>query len=220
VKNHRPLRSSCLWISLLLLFGLANSRGTKAADISTAPIAGVGQDPRSAIADLDGDFLPDTASVQAGLSTGSMSTYWIRVHVAAGLRSFPLVAPALGLVIKARTVNGRNAADLVLATAWSKRPVAVFRNDGHGNFSRAEPTPPGSFNDSKSRLHSSKDPATSTAGVPPQSRTSICVEERELRNELSPSELIPSSNPGFPVSPFSVAHSGRAPPSAIPYLIT
>jgi hypothetical protein len=197
--------------------GLVGSRAAKAEDIPNAPLTSVAQGPQSAIADLDGDLLPDSASIQAGQSSGSMSTYWIQVHVAAGLRSFPIVAPTFGLVIKARTVNGRNAADLVLATAWSRRPVAVFRNDGRGNFSRSEPSTPGSLNDSRDRLDSSTNLATVTAGVPPLSRADICAEERDLLDKRSPSGLIPPSSPGFPVSPFAVSHSCRAPPVAVPY---
>jgi hypothetical protein len=217
IVNCRPPRSLSVWIALLLLFGLVEGRAAKAAENSNAPLTSAAQGPQSAIADLDGDYLPDTARIQAGQSSGSMSTYWIQVHVAAGLRSFPIVAPAFGLVIKARTVNGRNAADLVLATAWSRRPVAVLRNDGHGNFSRAEPTSPGSLNDSTTNLDSSTNLATVTGGVPPQSRADICAEERDLLDDRAPCGLIPPSSPGFPVTAFSVSHSGRAPPSPVPH---
>jgi hypothetical protein len=218
VQNRWPVRGLSLWFCLLLLFGLEGSRTARAADIPNAPLTSVGQGAQSAIADLDGDHLPDSASVQSGPGAGSMSTYWIQVHVAAGLRSFPVVAPAIGLMIKARAVDGRNAADLVLTTVWSRQPVAVFRNDGHGNFSRAEPSALGSFSDSTDRLNSSTNLATVTAGVPPLSRADICAEERDLLDERSPSALIPPSSTRFPVSPFAVSHSCRAPPVAVPYL--
>jgi hypothetical protein len=217
VGDRWPVRGLSLSFCLLLLFGMAGSRAAKAADIPNAPLTTAAQGPQFAIADLDGDHLPDSASVQSGPGAGSMSTYWIQIHVAAGLRSFPVVAPAIGLMIKARAVDGRNAADLVLTTVWSRRPVAVFQNDGHGNFSRAEPSALGSFNDSTDRLNSSTNLATLTAGVPPLSRADICAEERDLLDERSPSALIPPSSPGFPVSPFTVSHSCRAPPVAVPY---
>ena len=41
-----------------------------------------------------------------------------------------------------RDVNGDNALDLVVTTAWLNRPVAVLVNDGHGNFAVSDP---GSF---------------------------------------------------------------------------
>lgn len=218
MEKRWPARGSSLWICLLLVFGLAGSRAARAADRSNGTLTSAAQGPQSAIADLDGDHLPDTARIQAGQSSGSMSTYWIQVHVAAGLRSFPVIAPTFGLVIKARAVKGKNAADLVLATAWSRRPVAVFRNDGRGNFSRADASAPGSINDSRTRLDSSTNLATVTAGVPPQSRADICAEERALLDDRAPCGLIPASSPGFPVTAFSVSHSGRAPPCAVPYL--
>jgi len=217
VENRWPACALPLWICSLLLFGLASGRAAKAAESANVPLTSAAQGPQSAIADLDGDHLPDTASIQAGQSSGSMSTYWIQVHVAAGPRSFPVIAPTFGLVIKARTVKGRDAADLVLTTAWSRRPVAVLRNDGHGNFSRAEPASPGSLNDSTTSLDSFTNLATVTAGVPPQSRADICAEERDLLDDRAPCGLIPASSPGFPVTAFSVSHSGRAPPSAVPY---
>jgi hypothetical protein len=212
------LRAVCTWVlrlSLLLLFGLAGSRTAGATEIQNGPVTSAAPGPQFAIADLDGDLRPDSASIQMGQNTGGMSTYWIHVRVAAGGRSFPLVAPALGLIIKARYIEGRNAADLVVASAWSRRPVAVFRNDGYGNFSRAEPTSPGSFNDSNTNLDSSANLATVTAGVPPQSGAGICAQERKLLDDRSRAGLIPPSSSGFPVSPFSVSHSGRAPPSAV-----
>ena len=218
VENGRGPRSLILWIPLLLLFGLTGSRTAKAADIPNAPVASAASGPQFAIADLDGDLRPDRASIQSGQSIGSMSTYWIHVQVAAGPRSFPIIAPAFGLVIKARDVNGDHTVDLVFATAWSRRPVAIFLNDGHGNFSRADPTSPGSLNDSQTNLDSSTDLVTVPAGVPPQSRAGICAGENDLLDDRSPAGLIPPSSPGFPVSPFSVSHSGRAPPCAVPYL--
>jgi hypothetical protein len=218
VENCRLLRSLSLWISVVSLFVLVGGRAARAADVPNAPGTSVEVGPQLAIADLDGDLLPDSASIQAGQSAGSMGTYWIHVHVAAGPRSFPVVAPAFGLVIKARYIDRRDAADLVLATAWSRRPVAVFRNDGHGNFSRADPASPGSLNDSQTSLDSSRDLATLTAGAPPQSRAGICAGENDLVGNRSPAGLIPHSSPGFPASPFSVSHSGRAPPCAVPDL--
>lgn len=212
--NRPALRGLAASIALLLLGGLAGS-SANAAETQSGPLTAGGPGPQFAVADLDGDLRPDTARIQAGHPAGGMSVYWIQVHVAAGQRSFPLVAPAFGLTIKARYVNGRNAADLVVATAWSRQPIAVLVNDGHGNFSQAEPSSAGSLTDSRTNLDSPPDEATVTAGVPPQSGAGFCVEERKSLDDRSPSGLIPPSSPGFPVSPFEVSHLGRAPPSGV-----
>src|SRR5271170_3994083 len=64
------------------------------------------------------------------------TNYSVQLHLSSvGQHSIQLVAPAGGLQIEARDVNGDDAIDLVLTTAWLKQPVAIFLNDGHGSFS-------------------------------------------------------------------------------------
>jgi hypothetical protein len=166
------------------------------------------------IADFDGDLRSDLASVQSGLTSYGTTDYCIQLQLtAAGHQSIRLFAPAGGLRIEARDVNGDHAVDLVLATAWSNQPVAIFLNDGHGSFSRVEPTAfPGAFSDSKTNLASDSNLAKDTVGVPPQSGAGIHTEEKDLIHEVSKAELIPPSSVGFPVSPFLISHAGRAPP--------
>jgi hypothetical protein len=216
--NRPALRSLLYSLALVLLFGLTGSGRASAAGSPSDLAASSTSASQVAVADLDGDLRPDSARIQSGLGIGGMRIYWIQVHVAAGRQSFPLVAPAFGLTIKARHVSGRNAADLVLATLWSRQPVAVFHNDGHGNFSQAEPPSSGSFYDSRENLDSSANDAEIAAGFPPQSGTGICTGAKESSSDQAPAGLIPPSSPGFPVSPFSVSHSGRAPPFAVALL--
>ncbi|MGB2592798.1 MAG: VCBS repeat-containing protein [Candidatus Acidiferrum sp.] len=94
-----------------------------------------------AIADFDGDRKPDyaTVEVQNG-SSGSITQYSIRFRLTAGAsQSFGVSAPAGGLQIVARDVNGDDALDLLVTTAWLHKQVAVLLNDGHGNFTLAKP---------------------------------------------------------------------------------
>ncbi len=94
-----------------------------------------------AIADFDGDHKPDLATVeiQNGYSSGT-TQYSIRFRLSVGVaQSFGVSAPAGGLQIVARDVNGDDALDLLVSTAWLDQQVAVLLNDGHGNFTLAKP---------------------------------------------------------------------------------
>lgn len=94
-----------------------------------------------AVADFDGDRKPDLATVEMerGASTGD-ARYSIRFQLATGnTQVFGVTAPAGGLQIVARDVNGDNVLDLLVSTQWQHQQVAVFLNDGHGNFTPARP---------------------------------------------------------------------------------
>jgi hypothetical protein len=214
----RTLRTLFPWISLLLLFGLAGGGAAKAGEIKNGPATRVGPGPQFAIADFDGDLQPDMASIQAGGTSGT-SSYWIQLQLsAAGRQSIQLFAPAGGLVIEARDVNGDHAIDLVFTTAWFRQPVAVLLNDGHGSFSRAEPSAfPEAFSKSRTNWVSGTNQATDIVGIPPQSGAGIEAEEKNSFHERSPAGLIPPARAGFPVSAFLVSSAGRAPPSKVPH---
>jgi hypothetical protein len=94
-----------------------------------------------AIADFDGDQKPDLATVEIQKGSSSRSTlYSIRFQLSTGdSQVFGVTAPAGGLQIVARDVNGDNALDVLVSTAWLHEQVAVLLNDGHGNFTLAEP---------------------------------------------------------------------------------
>jgi hypothetical protein len=203
---------------LLLFLGLIGGAAAR-ADVQNPPVTSIGPGLPFAIADFDGDLRPDLASVQAGANIAGNASYRIQFQLTSAGRQFiQLVAPAGGLQIEARDVNGDHAIDLVLTTAWSRQPVAILLNDGHGGFSRAEPTAfPRAFSDSGTNWVSTTNLATDTIGVPPQSGTGIFVEEENSLGEQSPVGLISSSSTGFPVSPFLVSQSGRAPPSEVPH---
>lgn len=207
------------FLASLFLFALFASRVAAATgqDFPHAPMASVGPGTSFAIADFDGDQLPDLASVE-GDQVGSASTnYSIQFHLSAyGRQVIQLVAPPGGLQIEARDVNGDHAVDLVLTTAWFKHPVAVLLNDGHGRFSRAQPSEfPGAFTDSKRGWSSSSNQASEAIGIPPQSRSGICSDATNLPDVRGTTAALRASPSGFPLDSFLIAYAGRAPPSEV-----
>jgi len=216
--SRRVLRHLLLWAPLLLLFGLADRNPANSAELPTAPSTSVGPGAQFAIADLDGDLRPDLASIQAEPNSSGSTNYWIQLQLSAtGRQSIRVVAPAGGLRIETRDVNGDNAIDLVLAEAWFDRPIAVFLNNGHGGFSRAEPTAfPAAFRQSETNWSSAANLATDTAGVPPQSGAGVREAKNNLVRERALARWIPPSAAGFAVSSFLSCHPGRAPPSEGP----
>lgn len=92
-----------------------------------------------AIADFDGDHLPDLAVVQVESYGSRTSKYSIRLRFSGGEgAAIGIEAPLGGLRIDSRDVNGDDADDLIVSTAESEI-VAVLVNDGHGNFVVAKP---------------------------------------------------------------------------------
>lgn len=95
---------------------------------------------RFVIGDFDGDRQPDVATVEMVRFSPSHSRYAVSFQLSKGrLQTIGLTGPAGGLLLLARDVNGDSALDLVLVTAWQHSLVAVFLNDGFGNFAAADP---------------------------------------------------------------------------------
>jgi hypothetical protein len=192
-------------------------------------IAAANGDPRSpgvnsawpglpfAIADFDGDLHPDLASIQAGQNNSGTTDYWIQLQLSAsGPQSIRLAGPTGGLQIEARDVNGDRAVDLVVVTAWFRKPVAIFLNDGHGRFSRAETAAfPAAFNALAPLWASNCSRAMDSIGVPPQSRAGLCLQAEVLAPFQKRATVAGVSNAGFPLSSFVISHAGRAPPSEV-----
>jgi hypothetical protein len=184
-------------------------------DLPSVPNASAGPGPSFAIADFDGDHRLDCATVNGGQAVSASNyEYWIELKLtAAGRQAIPVVAPFGGLAIEARDVNGDNAVDLVVTTAWLRQPVAVFLNDGHGRFSRAEPSEfPGAFDDSRGNWSSSSNQACDVIGIPPQPRSGICSDATSLPDVRGPTDSIPAFRSAFRDF-FLTAQAGRAPPS-------
>jgi hypothetical protein len=104
----------------------------------SAPLAGL-TGASFAIADFDGDSLPDLATVETGPAIAQHTNYWIQFEFSLGnKRSFAVSAPAGGLQIASRDVNGDHFLDVIISTQLANEPVAVLLNDGLGNFTLAD----------------------------------------------------------------------------------
>jgi hypothetical protein len=170
-----------------------------------------------AIADLDGDLRPDLAYIETGRSDVALTDYWIQLQpTTAQWQTILVVAPAGGLEIVARDVNGDHAPDLVLTTRWLKKPVTILLNDGHGIFSQVDPKSfPQAFSDPRTDWFFSVPQFQELGGFLPQSR--VPGLSNTIRPALPRSLLddVPRSGCEFLSFPFLTSHPGRAPPSEI-----
>jgi hypothetical protein len=216
-SRRRPARE-CARLFVLSFVVFAGAGTVTRADDSNRSAIAMGQGPQFAVSDFDGDHQPDTAKIQGGAGGYGRTDYWIQLELSATGRQFiRLAAPAGGLQIEARDVNGDHAIDLVLSTAWSRRPVAILLNDGHGRFSRAEPsTYPGAFSESRTRLTSESNQSVEFVELPSQSQDGFCEGASCVLRDRSPAARIQHTISGFVVTPFLAWHAGRAPPSEVP----
>jgi hypothetical protein len=207
-------------IVLLLLSVSAGANTAKAAGIQNGVTLSSGPDLTIAIADFDGDRRLDLASVQTGRDESGSSTYWIQFQFSSsGRESVQLVAPAGGLGIEARDVNGDHTVDLIFTTAWLRRPVAILLNDGHGRFSRVEPDAfPAAFNESGTNWASGTSLRADSVALPPQSRIGKDHAKKNPLHHGSQASKIVLSTPEFPGAPVLLFSAGRAPPSAVTQL--
>jgi hypothetical protein len=172
------LRSGRRW-PLLVLWALgALSAACWASEAPTPsavqlPIAPFFCDQGCAIADLDGDGRPDLAIVRAEGWGPNGFQYRIDLDLTTrvGLSSFSVSAERGGLRIIPRDVNGDWDLDLIITSAWSFTPVGVWINDGHGGFTRSDPTAyPQSTWTEGPRIFSDTPHETFQATVPESSR--------------------------------------------------
>jgi len=128
-------------LNLIYLCVFASVLGGNAADAAQANSGGPGDfSPRFAIADFDGDRVPDLATVQVVQNAAKNSIYSVRVQLSAGEESAIVIpGPQGGLELVARDVNGDDVLDLIVTTAMDPHFVAILINDGHGKFTIAKP---------------------------------------------------------------------------------
>ena len=115
------------------LFGCSVSNDPSPPDFSVPP----GAVPLGlAMADFTGDSHPDLATLELDRLDSSRAHYVIEIQLTEGGRqSLKLTAPARSLILMPVDVTGDGTLDLVVRSAGSKVPVAVFLNDGCGHFS-------------------------------------------------------------------------------------
>jgi len=127
-------------LSLLLFLGVCSARALACPQLEEQGRAAAFA-PQFAIGDFDGDHRPDLANVRTGAGSRSGVLYWIDFRLSTGLRrTFGVTASAGGLKLASRDVNGDHLLDVVVTTFLTDEPVAVFLNDGRGNFTRSEPS--------------------------------------------------------------------------------
>jgi hypothetical protein len=123
----------------VLLLGILSSWLTFGIDCGGVPplaTASALPDPRSIVADLDGDGRPDLAIVKA-LGWGQKGfSYQLELNLSThpAPSSFAITAKGSGLQIVARDVDGDGDLDLVVTTEWPPAPVGVWINDKHDHF--------------------------------------------------------------------------------------
>jgi hypothetical protein len=136
--TRAPLRAGLVFCLVVSVAGWTNAASTSTRQ---SPASSAGFNTNFAIADFDGDRKPDLATVEVQKGNSSSATqYSIRLQLTAGaVQVFGVIAPAGGLQIMARDVNGDDALDVLVSTAWQHKQVALLLNDGHGKFTLADP---------------------------------------------------------------------------------
>jgi hypothetical protein len=94
-----------------------------------------------AIADFDGDREPDLAMIRVTRDGSPIAQYSVDFNFSSGAKpGICILGPSGGLQITPRDVNGDKFADLVVTSLLDSHFVAIFLNDGKGNFVAAEPS--------------------------------------------------------------------------------
>jgi hypothetical protein len=172
-------------------------------------------DAHFAIADFDGDLQPDLALVRVTSDGSPTSQYSVDLNFSSGHKpAIRVVGPSGGLQITPQDVNGDKFADLVVTSLLDSQFVAIFLNDGKGNFAPAEPSDfPGVGKRSDVRLFAPDEVPEGQIALQPGRNTSgdAGAEARwDTRREIS-SEALPSL-PLAVRAQLVFSSAGRAPP--------
>jgi len=212
---------SCALVWLLVFCcaaGWADSAVGASAPRNGWSAASVEMNLRFAIADFDGDQQADLATVQAGGGSSSQSRYWIRFELTSGNRQmFGVTGPVGGLQISPRDVNGDHVLDLVVSTAWLNQTIAILLNDGHGNFTLADPGEfPEAAPESQAEWSGKTAQIHENAAIPPsRSSARVCAMCVQAFHAEDSRELMPLSALRFHIRQLEFGCSDRAPPLAV-----
>lgn len=168
-----------------------------------------------AMADFTGDTHPDLATVELDRFDSPSAHYSIEIRLSEGGRqSLRLTAPFGGLLITPKDVTGDGNLDLIVRSARSHVPVAVFLNDGRGHFSPAAPAAfAQALRETPCELDFTADQTYFGATlISPESYTIACRNVSVRNPELQDGTLLPA-NFDAPSHLFLPFGSNRAPPA-------
>ena len=211
-----PLRTL---LGVCFVFGTAGWVSAASTSTQHSPSSSAGFNSNFAIADFDGDRKPDLATVeiQKG-SSASRTQYSIRLQLTLGATQvFGVTAPAGGLQIVAKDVNGDDALDVVVSTALQHEQVAVLLNDGHGKFTLADPSAfPDLMRNSQADWSGATTQICDNAAIPSSwssaKASGVCAGAFVAGNDA---KLTPSSDFRVHTVPSVFGCAGRAPPFAV-----
>jgi hypothetical protein len=215
VSSSRAVR---LAFALMCFVGSRGSAHAASASPQSRPFTSPPVTSQFALADFDGDRRPDLATVQAGQSSSRDTQYWIAFQLSGGSRqTLGITAPAGGVQVTSRDVNGDSFLDVVVTTAWTNRPVAVLLNDGQGNFRASSPSAfPGAFTSSeKSWACITDEVKDATAVLLSRYPTGNGPEGCRFSSPRSVTGLLVLQAPRNSLSSVVVSFLGRAPPSFV-----
>lgn len=217
-KRNRVLELAAAGVALLFLwvFGLATHSAAAATPAQGTPDPAIASNSDFAIADFDGDRKPDLATVDLERFDSLNARYSIRFHLTAGGgQSIGVAAPFGGLHIAARDVNGDDALDLIISTAWLHQPVAILLNDGHGQFTLASPAafPATVWESSTGWEPKTNQVHENSALLRPGSSSRECKGWDGVSLPQQLPEQLSLLDYRVPASPDRLFHFGRAPPT-------
>jgi hypothetical protein len=209
------------FVFLCLVLAFAACGNAASSEPQNWPVSSAQVTTQFALADFDGDNRPDLATVQAGRGNSSDTYYWIAFQLSSGPRqTLGVRAPNGGLHIATRDVNGDDFLDVIVTTAWTNRPVAVFLNDGRGNFRVSSPSGfPGAFTTSEKSWASSADEVRDvTAVLLSRYPTGNCSEAGTFFSPRNVNGLLTLWNFRSWHVAAVVSFLDRAPPSFVPHI--
>jgi hypothetical protein len=168
-----------------------------------------------AIADFDGDREPDLAMIRVTRDGSPTAQYSVDFNFSSGAKPrICILGPSGGLQITPRDVNGDKFADLVVTSLLDSHFVAIFLNDGKGNFVAAEPSDfPGAVNGAEFHLVAPEDVSAGQFAL--QSVRDTAGEVRDSAGWHGPRQISAAALPAQPLTvrpELAFRSAGRAPP--------